>query len=376
MATGFVFDERYMWHDTGSAAAYMPAGGFIQPEPHVESPDSKRRFRNLLEVSGLNKKLVSIEARMATREELLYFHTVEYIEEIQRLSDAGGGDAGEITPFGPGSYEIALLAVGGCLEGVHAVLQGKVENGYALVRPIGHHAEANQGRGFCIFGNAVITARYAQRVHGVQRIAIVDWDVHHGNGTQWGFYKDPSVLTISIHQDGYYPRDSGSIDETGEGDGKSYNLNIPLPAGSGHGAYIAAIERVVSPALQAFNPELIIVASGFDANVMDPLGRMMNTSETYRSMTSLVKELAHEICQNRLFMVHEGGYSTAYVPFCGLAVMEALSGIKTEVVDPYLEFSEDLPGQKLQPHQDAVIKKCEELAAKVRRLSSRLLAVF
>jgi len=364
MATGFVFDERYMWHDTGNAAGFMPSGSFIQPEPHVESPESKRRFRNLLDVSGLSKKLVSIEPRMATEEELLYFHTEGYIKRIKNLSDAAGGDAGEITPFGTGSYEIALLSLGGCLQAADAVLHGKIENAYALIRPIGHHAEANRGRGFCIFGNAAITARHAQKVHGLERIATVDWDVHHGNGTQWAFYEDPSVLTISIHQDGYYPPDSGSINDIGKGNGKGYNLNIPLPAGSGHGAYIAAIERVVLPALKAFNPELIIVPSGFDANVMDPLGRMLNTSKTYQCMTVLLKELAGEICHDRLLMVHEGGYSTVYVPFCGLAVMEALSGIKTEVKDPYLESYENLPGQELQPHQDAVIKKAEELAAK------------
>jgi acetoin utilization deacetylase AcuC-like enzyme len=155
-------------------------------------------------------------------------------------------------------------------------------------------------------------------------------------------------------------------DETGEGDGQGYNLNIPLPAGSGHGAYMAAIERVVLPALLAFKPELIIVASGFDANVLDPLGRMMNTSKTYRSMTLSLKELAGQICRDRLLMVHEGGYSTAYVPFCGLAVMEALSGIKTQAADPFLESYERLPGQTLQPHQNAVIKICESLAAKLR----------
>jgi acetoin utilization deacetylase AcuC-like enzyme len=366
MATGFVFDERYMWHDTGSAGRFMPVGGFIQPEPHVESPDCKRRFRNLVEMSGLSKQLVFIEPRMATQKELRYFHTEEYIGKIKNLSNTTGGDAGELTPFGPGSYEIALLALGGCLEGANAILQGKIENGYALIRPPGHHAEADQGRGFCIFGNVAITARYAQNAHGLEKIVTVDWDVHHGNGTQRAFYQDPSVLTISIHQDGLYPHDSGSIDEIGKDDGKGYNLNIPLPPGSGHGAFIAAIERVVSPALRAFKPELIIVPSGFDANVMDPLGRMLNTSKTYRSMTLLLKQLANEICQGRLLLVHEGGYSTVYVPFCGLAVMEALSGLETEVVDPFLEVFDGLPGQELQPHQDAVIKKCEELAANVR----------
>ena len=366
MATGFVFDERYMWHDTGSAASFMPAGGYIQPEPHVESPDSKRRFRNLLEVSGLSKKLVSIEPRMGTEEELLYFHTEDYVENIKSMSSAGGGDAGELTPFGPGSYEIAQLALGGCLEGADSVIQGKTDNAYALIRPPGHHAHEDQGRGFCIFGNAAITAKHAQKAHSLERIATIDWDVHHGNGTQWAFYEDPSVLTISMHQDSYYPPESGAIEETGKGDGEGYNINIPLPAGSGHGAYIAAIERVVIPAIKAFKAELIIVPSGFDANAMDPLGRMLNTSDTYRSMTLLLKELAAEICQGRLLMLHEGGYSTSYVAFCGLATIEALSENKTDVVDPFLEFFENVAGQDLQPHQDELIKKCEELAAKVK----------
>jgi acetoin utilization deacetylase AcuC-like enzyme len=191
--------------------------------------------------------------------------------------------------------KIVLLALGGCLQAADAVLHGQIENAYALIRPIGHHAEADRGRGFCIFGNAAITARHAQKIHGLERIATVGWEVHHGNGTQWAFYDDPSILTIYIHQDGYYPPDSGTIDEIGEGDGKGYSLNIPLPAGSGHGAYIAAIERVVLPPLKVFNLELILVPSGFDANVMDPLGRMLNTSKTYSTMTLLIKELPHEI---------------------------------------------------------------------------------
>ena len=282
------------------------------------------------------------------------------------MSDATGGDAGELTPFGPGSYEIALLALGGCLEGVDAVIGGRVENAYALIRPIGHHAEADLGRGFCIFGNAVITARHAQKVHGLKKIATVDWDVHHGNGTQAGFYNDPSVLTISLHQDTYYPHDSGAMTETGEGEGRGYNINLPLPPGSGHGAYVAAYERVVKPALKAFKPELIIVPSGFDASAMDPLGRMMNYSDTYRTMTQILMEIASEVCGGRLLMVHEGGYSSAYVPFCGLAVMETLSGIRTEVIDPYIEFFQGMAGQELQPHQEAVIKKGEELASSIQ----------
>jgi len=365
MTTGFLFDERYLWHDTGSAACFLPAGGFIQPETHAENPETKRRFRNLLEVSGLMKSLVQIEPRLATEEEILYFHTPEYVAKVKNLSDTCGGDAGEFTPFGMGSYEIAQLAAGGAIEAVNAVLDGKVDNIYALVRPPGHHAEKDMGRGFCILGNGAIAIKHAQKVRGLTKVATIDWDVHHGNGTQKAFYDDPSVLTMCFHQDDYYPHPSGTLGETGEGPGGGYNINVPLPSGSGHGAYLAGFERVVLPALKAFQPDLIMVMSGFDANGLDPLGRMQLYSGSYRAMTKMLKETAAEVCGGRLVMLHEGGYSTAYVPFCGLATMEELSGVKTEVVDPFEEFFQGVGGQDLLPHQEEVINQAAQLAAKL-----------
>lgn len=351
--TGFVYHPAFLEHDMGIS--------------HPESPDRLRSICRQLERSGTMARLVRIEPRRAEEEWLMQIHTPSYVEALNRHAPSHGRvSLDPDTSMSSGSLTAAYLAAGGALAGVDAIMAKQVDHVFCAVRPPGHHAEANRAMGFCLFNNVAIAARYVQRRYGVARVLIVDWDVHHGNGTQWAFYEDPSVLTISIHQDGYYPPDSGSIDEVGDGDGKGYNLNIPLPAGSGHGAYIAAIERVILPALRAFNPELIIVPSGFDANVMDPLGRMLNTSKTYTAMTLLLKELAHEICHDRLLMVHEGGYSTVYVPFCGLAVMEALSGLKTGVEDPYLEAYEKLPGQELQPHQDALIIKCEELAAKVK----------
>ena len=363
MATGFVHHELYLWHDTGSAASWIPSGGVIQPEPHAESPETKRRLRNLLEISGLLDKLVAIEPREATVDEVARLHSRDYIERIRALSAENGGDAGEGAPFGRGSYEIALLAAGGVIAAVDAVLDGRVSNAYALVRPPGHHAEAERGRGFCIFGNAAIAAHHALRVRGISRIATVDWDVHHGNGTQAAFYDRADVLTISIHQDNNYPVGSGAIDETGDGAGKGYTINLPLPAGSGHGAYIAAVEQVVAPALRAFRPELIILPMGFDANIHDPLGRQMATSRTFREMTAIVKGVAAELCAGRIVVCHEGGYSSACVPFCGLAVIEELSGQTSRVEDPFLSASEAMGGQALQPHQAAVIEQCAELAA-------------
>jgi len=366
MSTGFVFHERYLWHDTRAAAGFVPAGGFVEPDRHAENPDTKRRLRNLLAVAGLEPKLVPIAPRPATEDELLRFHTRAHVERVKKLSAENGGDAGVLTPFGPGSHEIALLSAGGVIAAVDAVLDGRVRNAYALVRPPGHHAEADQGMGFCLYGNVAIAAKHAREARGLARVAVVDWDVHHGNGTESAFYGDPSVLTISLHQDNYFPQGRGRLEDAGDGAGRGYNLNLPLPPGSGHGAYEAAFARVVVPALRRFRPELVFVASGFDGGAMDPLGRMLATSATYRSMTRSLLAAADELCGGRLVLAHEGGYSTAHVPFCGLAVMEELSGERTEVVDPFLEFFESIGGQALQPHQDALIRAAEAHVEAIR----------
>lgn len=363
MATGFVFHELYMWHNTQNWASVFPPGLTIQPGEHAENPETKRRLRNLLEVSGLLDRLVSIKPRPASDSEIVRFHTRDYIERIRRMSAEQGGDAGQLTPFGQGGYEIAALAAGGTIAAVDAVLKGEIRNAYALVRPPGHHAVADQGLGFCIFANAALAVMHARAVHKLGRVATVDWDVHHGNGTQAAFYDNPEVLTISVHQDNLFPLNSGSIAERGVAKGTGYNLNIPLPPGSGVGAYIATFERVVVPALRRFRPELIVVPSGFDAEGIDPLGRMMVHSEGYRQMTRLLMQAADDLCQGRLVLTHEGGYSAMYVPYCGLAVMEELSGIKTAIDDPWLPFMSQWGQQDLQPHQAGVIHRAAGLLA-------------
>lgn len=366
MKTGFVYHELYMWHNTGNFAGALPYGNPVQPYEHVENPETKRRFRNLLEVSGLLKQLTMIEPREATEEEVLRFHTKDYFEKIRSYNELYAAETGVITPMGRGSFEIAKLAAGGVIEAVDAVMDGKVDNAYALVRPIGHHAISDMGMGFCIFNNGVIAAKHAREIRNVQRVAFVDWDVHHGNGTQAAFWEDPNCLTISIHQDNCFPPDSGHIHERGAGPGEGYNLNIPLPAGSGVGAYEATFERVVMPALRAYKPDLIIVPSGFDAGAWDPLGRQMMTSEGYRSLTKKLMAVAEEVCDGRIVMCHEGGYCGSTVPFFGLAVMETLSGIDTKTEDPFQALIGILGGQELQPHQDAVIGKAEALLSDIR----------
>jgi acetoin utilization deacetylase AcuC-like enzyme len=357
--TGFCWHELYAWHDTGHAVISRWTGAGHEPENHVESAESKRRLRNLLDVSGVLDQLAPIRPRPATASELGRFHTPAYVDRIRRLSAESGGDAGERTPFGRGSYEIACLAAGGVMECVDAVLDGRIDNAYALVRPPGHHAERDRGRGFCIFNNVAVAALHARESRGVGRIAIVDWDVHHGNGTQQAFWADPDTLFISLHQAGLYPVDSGWIDERGGGDAFGTVINVPLPPGSGRGAYLGAVERVVVPALERFRPELLLVSSGFDGGSYDPLGRMILSGTSFRAMTARLMACGARMGNGRIVMAHEGGYSTAHVPFCGLAVVEELSGIDSGLKNEFDPRLEQLPYQDLQAHQDAVIASVE-----------------
>ncbi len=354
--TGWVFDERYLWHDTGTGAGPFPAGGWIEPMEHIEAPPAKRRFANLVAVSGLLEQLVPLVPVAATEAQIEAVHTSAHRRRIEAEAATGRGDAGDgSSPFGAESYRIALLASGGVATAVDAVLDGAVDNAYALVRPPGHHAMRANGWGFCIFNNVAVAAAHA-RARGVDRVAIVDLDVHHGNGTEEIFGADPSVLTISIHQDGAYPPGSGPIEHTGEDSALGTNLNIPLPPGSGAGAYEAAMEQVVIPALQRFRPGLVIVASGFDANGMDPLARQMLSSDGFRMCARYLRLAAEEVAGGRIVFAHEGGYSPYVVPFCGLAVVEELSGIRTEVEDPFLAPIEGY-GQGLLPHQAEAVAR-------------------
>lgn len=358
MTTGYVYHEIFGWHDTGTHAGLLPSdpAAGLQPFQHFENAETKRRMHELIVVSGLIDQLERISPRAASVDDLLRVHTQEHVDRICRESlEPKGGDAGDgLSPFGRGGYEIALLAAGGVLAAVDAVMSGAVTNAYALVRPPGHHAIASMGMGFCIFGNIAIAARHAQAVWGVDRVAVLDWDVHHGNGTQSAFYDDRSVLTISIHQDNVFPPDSGDVSERGTGAGEGYALNIPLPPGTGDGGYLHAMDELILPALRAFDPELILVASGFDASAMDPLSRQMVTSAGYRAMTERVVAMAAEVCGGRLVMSHEGGYNPVYVPFCGLAVVAAMAGVET-LADPLLPIVSGFAGQELQPHQRAAI---------------------
>jgi acetoin utilization deacetylase AcuC-like enzyme len=362
--TVLVWNELYLWHDPGRMG---PAGcddRTVEPgEALEESPAPIRRMRNLLEVSGLLGRLDVEEPRVASAEQLAAVHSEANIEHVQECAITGHGLAGEVTPVGRDGFRFATLSAGGCLTAVDAVLEGRARNAYALVRPAGHHALPDAGRGNCIFNNVAIAARQAQQRHGVRRIAILDWDAHHGNGTQAVFWEDPDVLTVSLHQADWYPRGEGGVDERGGGPGLGANLNVPLPPGSGVGAYGAALDRVVVPAIRAHAPELILVSCGFDASAADPSARMMLTAQDFACMTETAAALAKELCGERLVLCQEGGYSAVYAPFCGLAVIEALSGQHTGVSDPFHQRYTGAGGSSLQPDQAVLIEAVARSAA-------------
>ena len=338
--TGFWWDEKCFWHTGGSYAFTMPVGDLVQPLAAgglPENPETKRRLKNLLDVTGLLAELKVSSAPAATEEELRRIHPASYLAQFKKLSDSGGGELGERTPFGPGGFEIAALSAGLATSALRAVLTGQQRNAYALSRPPGHHCLPDKPMGFCLLANIAIAIEAAMAENRLSRVAVIDWDVHHGNGTEAIFYDRPDVLTISLHQENNYPRNTGKVRDRGSGRGEGYNINIPLLAGSGHGAYLHAFERIVVPAVSRFKPDAIIVACGYDASGVDPLARMLAGSNTFAEMTRATMQMADAFCDGRLLLVHEGGYSEAHVPFCGHAVIATLANSKITAADPLAE---------------------------------------
>lgn len=362
MATGFFWDERCFWHSGGNYALTVPVGGLVQPLAAgglPESPETKRRLKNLLDVTGLSRDLEMRGAGPAATSDLLRIHPGNYLTEFRKLSEAGGGELGIRTPFGQGGYEIARLSAGLAKAALFAVLDGDVPNAYALSRPPGHHCLPDWQNGFCLLANIAIAVEAALAAGKAGRVAVLDWDVHHGNGTEAIFYDREEVLTISMHQERNYPLDTGDFDDRGEGAGAGRNLNIPLPPGSGDAAWRHALDRLALPAIRAHEPDVIVVACGFDAGAYDPLSRTLCTAATFRAMTRDVLDLADDICGGRVAMAHEGGYSELFVPFAGHGVLAEMAGSGIDAPDPFAAtFDARQPG----PRFDAF---CETLIAEM-----------
>jgi acetoin utilization deacetylase AcuC-like enzyme len=352
--TGVVYDARCLGHVNppgGVAPGTLPAWATVEA---FERPERLSLTRRVLEASGALAWLTELQPRLATQQELALAHSDAHVARVLAAAARPepvelGGDAWT----GPGTHDAMLLAAGGLLAAVAAVLDAEVDNAFALLRPPGHHAEREAAMGFCLFNNTAIAARWAQRERGLERVAIVDWDVHHGNGTEAIFAADPSVLTISLHQDGLYPSHTGGVGSGGEA-----NVNVPLPAGTGDDGYAHAFERVVEPALRAFAPELLLVGAGQDAAATDPLGRMSITVPGFRALADRAVTLAGQLCDGRLVAMLEGGYSLLHLPLANLAILEGLAGVAPSFThDP---IGVDVP-QALRDVEQAAVAAAERV---------------
>lgn len=293
--TGFIYHERFLAHDTGQG--------------HPERPERLSRLVEHLHKANLWNRLQHPLIDAADEEWIMNVHTPAHVAYLREACRRGVQilDQGD-THACMESFEVALLAAGGVLGAVDAVVGGLLENAFCAVRPPGHHAGRESVMGFCLLNNVAIAARYAQKRHGVGRVAIVDWDVHHGNGTQEIFYEDRSVLYVSTHQYPFYPG-TGARSECGEGDGEGTTLNIPMRAGSGEKEYFAGFTNDIIPAIDHFRPDLLLLSAGFDAHRDDPLANITLTEESFGTLTRMMGEAAAKHCGGRIVSVLEGGYN-------------------------------------------------------------------
>ena len=294
-STGIVYHPAYLEHDMGAG--------------HPESPNRLRAIMQQLERSGTADRLTKIEPRSAEEEWVTQVHNPSYVTALNAHQPASGRvSLDPDTSMSPGSLPAAYLAAGGALAAVDAIMRGKVEHAFCAVRPPGHHAESGRAMGFCLFNNVAIAARYVQKKHGLSRVLIVDWDVHHGNGTQHSFEQDPSILFFSTHQYPHYPG-TGRESERGTGAGEGFTINVPMEAGDGDDEYQAIFLNVLLPAAEAFKPEFVIISAGFDAHRDDPLASMGLTEAGYSALTGLVAGIARRHACGRLLSALEGGYN-------------------------------------------------------------------
>ncbi len=338
MTTGVVFDRRYMDHRMG---AY-----------HPESPARIEALNRMLEESP-PRPFLSLEPRPATEEEVCRVHERGYFELIRSTTGREMVFLDPDTSAGPLTFATALLAAGGLLESVDRIMDGTVGNALALVRPPGHHAEASEARGFCIFNNVAIAAEHLVRKHRLRKILIVDWDLHHGNGTQHAFYARRDVLYFSTHQYPYFPG-TGSLGETGTGEGFGYNLNVPLRPGKDDGDYLAVYRKILEPVARAYEPEFVLVSAGFDICAGDPLGGMAVTREGIGHLASLLLGIACRFAGGRVAFVLEGGYEL-------MALVEGVAEVLIRLSSP---GASDVPEAKISGRVRAELAAGLEVAGR------------
>jgi acetoin utilization deacetylase AcuC-like enzyme len=313
--TGIVKDQRYLEH--------------VMDMGHPESPERLKAIYQMLEEKEMKNLVESVTPRAATREELEMNHTSKYIDLIASTAGKPYYRLDMDTSTCAKSYEAALFAAGGLLELIKAVMEGKVHNGFAMVRPPGHHAERDRAMGFCLFNNVAIGAYYALKNFSLEKILIVDWDVHHGNGTQNSFYEDPRVLYFSTHRYGFFYPGTGAATEVGKGKGEGFNVNVPISTGGSDADYGILFERILKPIALEYQPQLILISAGFDTHHDDPLGGMEVTEVGFARMTQILMEIANTTAQGRLAISLEGGYDVKGQSRSVKAVLKELAQVSS-----------------------------------------------
>jgi len=342
MKVGLVYDPIYLRHDTGG---------------HVENARRLKAIMAHLEHTGLKAKLTEIKPRPATIEELCLVHEEQHVFHIQGTAEGGGGWLDGDTVMSADSYQAAIYAAGGAIRATEAVMDGKVNSAFALVRPPGHHATPWRAMGFCLFNNLAIAVKHALAKYQLERILIIDFDVHHGNGTQEIFYEEPRVLYISTHQFPLFPG-TGYVDEIGRGEAKGTTLNIPLPPGCGDREYELVFTRIIMPAARRFQPQLIMVSAGYDPYWADELALMQVSATGFAKMVKIIRELADELCSGKVVFSLEGGYNLDALAASVKATLDMLRG------ETSLEDQTSQPPQPLiAPDIAPLIKAIKEIHA-------------
>lgn len=340
MRVGIVSDPVYLEHDTGT---------------HIENKNRLTAIMDDLEAHNLNDRLVHLSPRPATVDEIAKVHAKEYIMHVQSKSEKGGGWLDPDTVMSAGSYNAAVYAAGGVITATEAVLNKEVNTAFALVRPPGHHATCWQAMGFCLFNNIAIATKYAIANFNIGKILIVDFDVHHGNGTQDTFYADPKVLYFSTHQYPFYPG-TGRLDETGTREGKGFTVNVPLIGGWGDSEYQAVFEDILAPVALRFKPELIMVSAGYDAHWADRISAMELSVPGFVRLTEILIILANKLCDGKLVFALEGGYNYQALSSSVVSTLNKLMGSQ-EIFDPL--------GKK---PERAMLKSFDELISLIKKI--------